>query len=152
MEESYEELIKKHKLSEEEKVSEAHMEAISNYYCKHWERLLEINNTEVSDIRKRLELLHTWREQKGSKATYKQLVLALLKIDGAEKVREILKKELSPVHDDQGTCSCKKRPKFRVFYFISGQNLQLMVKKSYPQETQVHEDQGTVKEEENQAL
>ena len=125
MEESSEflELIKKHKLSVEDcdkKVSGAHLEIISRSSCKHWERLpshLEMNDIVVSDVRrtqideegKRLEFLRKWREQKGSKATYKQLVLALLKIecrDDAEKVCEILKKsqihESPPAHDDQG--------------------------------------------------
>ena len=131
MEESSEflELIKKHKLSVEDcdkKVSGAHLEIISRSSCKHWERLpshLEMNDIVVSDVRrtqideegKRLEFLRKWREQKGSKATYKQLVLALLKIecrDDAEKVCEILKKpqihESPPAHDDQGTCVIKE--------------------------------------------
>ena len=116
MEESSEflELIKKHKLSVEDcdkKVSGAHLEIISRSSCKHWERLpshLEMNDIVVSDVRrtqideegKRLEFLRKWREQKGSKATYKQLVLALLKIecrDDAEKVCEIIKK--SPIQE-----------------------------------------------------
>ena len=148
------ELIKKYELPEKEydkKVSDAHLETISRSSCKHWERLpshLEMNDIVVSDVRrtqideegKRLEFLRKWREQKGSKATYKQLVLALLKIecrDDAEKVCEILKKpqihESPPAHDDQGTCVIKEikpckinfclicRPKLKAHtYRISG--------------------------------
>ena len=103
------ELIENYELSVEDcskKVSDANLEAISQSNCMHWERLpshLEMSDSVVSDISrkqideegKRLEFLRKWREQKGSKATYKQLVLALLKIrcrDDAEKVCDILKK------------------------------------------------------------
>ena len=134
------ELIKNYKLSVEDcnkKVSDAHLEAISQSTCEHWKRLpsnlemdvitvSEINRNQSKEEGKRLEFFHTWREQKGSKATYKQLVLALLNTkckDDAEKVCEILKKS-QPIealsvpsascpdtlkttarpHDDKGMC------------------------------------------------
>lgn len=113
------ELIKKCKLYEEDcdkKVSEAHLETISRSSCKDWKRLpshLEMKDIVVSDIiadqtnelGRRFEFFRQWKKEKGHKATYKQLVLALLNIqcrDSAEKVCAILKKGLPLGHDEQG--------------------------------------------------
>ena len=86
-------------------VTDKHLEIISRSCCKEWKSLpahLELEDIVAEDIdksqkgerEKRHDFLRKWRSMKGSKATYKQLITALLKIkckDEAEKVQEILK-------------------------------------------------------------
>ena len=96
-------------LSEEDlsvAVSEKDLERIARSCCKDWKSLpthLELETILVEDIEKsqahderekRHNFLRQWKRMKGSAATSKQLVSALLEIDSvedAEKVCSILK-------------------------------------------------------------
>ena len=89
-------------------VSDKDLERISRSCCKDWKSLpthLELETILVEDIEKsqaderekRHDFLRQWKRMKGSAATYKQLVSALLEIesvDDAEKVCGILKESV----------------------------------------------------------
>lgn len=102
------ELMKEYGLTERDcnkPVSDNHVECISRSCCKHWKFLpahleLETITAEDSDRKhsdpeaKRYDFFLKWKEIKGSGATYKQLIVALLKIDcrqDAEAVCNVLK-------------------------------------------------------------
>ena len=106
------ELIQQHELSEEDcekPISDEHLEAISRSCCKQWKSMpphLEMDTIEAEDIdkskgeerEKRHKFLLKWKGIKGSKATYRQLITALLKMkcrEEAEKVCKVLKESLS---------------------------------------------------------
>ena len=86
-------------------VSDKDLERISRSCCKDWKSLpthLELETFLVEDIEKswaderekRHNFLRQWKRIKGSRATYRQLVSALLEIgsvEDAEKVCAILK-------------------------------------------------------------
>ena len=92
---SYPDVTKHYELTEEEcsiQVSDCHLELISQSYCRLWRMLpahLELKSIVAEDIEyihgdereKRYKFLLQWKEIKGSLATYKQLINALLKID-----------------------------------------------------------------------
>ena len=108
------ELIQQLELSEEDcekPVSDEHLETISRSCCKQWKSMppqLEVETIEAEDIdksckgeerEKRHKFLLKWKGIKGSKATYRQLITALLKMkcgEEAEKVCEVLKESLPP--------------------------------------------------------
>ena len=85
-------LLKQYKIKEKDvnrEVTDIHIDKISQSHCKKWKSLpayLEMENMVVSDIddknidgpQKRCEFFSKWKEQKGSKATYKVLIRALL--------------------------------------------------------------------------
>ena len=102
------ELIKHYRLAEGDcnrPVSDSHLECISDSHCEHWRKLpahLDLEAIVVKDIdrsqgdegTKRLDFFRKWKEIKGSGATYKRLITALLKIDcreDAERVCKMLK-------------------------------------------------------------
>ena len=83
-------------------VSDAHLEDISRSCCSGWRSLpsrLEMRKIVVEDIdrlqglseeEKRLYFFKQWKSEKGSEATYKKLIDALVKIkcrEDAEKVQ-----------------------------------------------------------------
>ena len=101
------ELLWQFKLTEEdskEQISDPHLEEISRTSSKEWRSLpshLELPDTTVGDIERdsqkederRNNFFFTWKHKKGTRATYRKLVHALLKIDcrgDAEKVCELL--------------------------------------------------------------
>ena len=83
-------------------VSETHMEEISHSYCSKWKLLychLEVDRIVVSDVdlmraserEKRHAFLVMWKEKKGSDATYKRLLYALLKTGCREDAEGVCK-------------------------------------------------------------
>ncbi len=92
-------------LSEEhanQKVSDVHMVEISRCYCKRWKLLcpyLDLEGIIVNDMElvsgsegeKRRAFFAAWRERKGSDATYRRLLYALLKTGCREDAEEICK-------------------------------------------------------------
>ena len=106
-------LSKKYRLSEaglNQQVTEQHINDISFSYCKKW-RLLptpfkmeqivadDINRKCVDEDEKRHDFLLKWTDEKGSMATYKVLICALLKIKcdkEAEGVCKLISRPLSP--------------------------------------------------------
>ena len=109
-------------ISEEDlnqKVSDHHVEQISNSFCEKWRSLppyLEMETIVAKDIdrdhqgcnecEKRCSLLKKWKKMKGQKATYKTLVHALLKLkcrEEAEGVCRLLKKVDISAQSDQAT-------------------------------------------------
>ena len=103
-------LIERYGLSEEMcrcKISDAHLGDISLSYCSRWRDLpsrLDIKKIVVDDLdknpilvdedMKRSSFFSKWKEAKGSGATYRALISALLQIkcvEDAEGVCELLK-------------------------------------------------------------
>lgn len=90
-----------------EKITDQHIEVISRSMCSKWKSLpshLGLDTTIVDDIQrsrhlideseKRNKFLTIWKEEKGSEATYKNLIGGLLAIqrrDNAESVCKLLK-------------------------------------------------------------
>ena len=106
------ELLREYKLTEEdleEPISDPHLEEISRTSSKEWRSLpphLELPDTTVGDIERdsqkederRNSFFFTWKHKKGTCATYRKLVRALLKIDcrgDAEKVCKLLLESVS---------------------------------------------------------
>ena len=106
------ELLRKYELTEEDSklpISDPHLEEISRTSSKDWRSLpshLELSDTTVGDIERdsqkederRNNFFFTWKHKKGTRATYRKLVHALLKIDcrrDAEKVCELLWESVS---------------------------------------------------------
>ena len=105
---SYTSLIEHYGLPKEcltKQVSPKHRAEIAQYgYCKEWRKLpahLEMMSVVVDDIdrcsveedEKRRKFMSQWNSKKGSEATYKKLICALLKFgckDNAESVCELL--------------------------------------------------------------
>lgn len=107
------ELLQHHGLSEgdcDKPVGNEHLEIISRSCCKQWKFMpphLKVDTTVAEDIdksakgerEKRYDFLLQWKGIKGSHATYKQLITALMKMkcgEEAERVCEVLKKPLPP--------------------------------------------------------
>lgn len=101
------ELLKVYKLTEGEsdrKIADTHLEEISRTCSKEWRSLrpyLDLPDTTVSDIERdsqnegdrRNNFFSSWKRKNGTRATYRKLVYALLKIGcrgDAEKVCELL--------------------------------------------------------------
>ena len=101
-------------------VSDLHLDHISHHCCAGgvWKALashLEIERSVVEDIdrrqvndeEKRSNFFHAWKQTKGSEASYKRLVKALLeirrKLDAEKVIALIQDQEVSAV---QGTLAC----------------------------------------------
>ena len=94
-----------HLLNEEcnKQISDAHLEMLSSKRCRKWRNLTtsleldsivkdDIDRKSVCESEKRLNYFTEWKDQKGSAATYKSLIRALLKIgcrDDAEYVYQL---------------------------------------------------------------
>ena len=94
-----------HLLNEEcnKQISDAHLEMLSSKRCRKWRNLTtsleldsivkdDIDRKSVCESEKRLDYFTEWKDQKGSAATYKSLIRALLKIgcrDDAEFVYQL---------------------------------------------------------------
>lgn len=107
----YLQILKRYDIPElccNETVSDIHLEKFTRYNCKQWRSLpsyLHLEDAVAEDIdasnhtekSKRYEFLYEWKSKKGSSATYKQLIGALLEIHcrrDAEKLSQILKSSL----------------------------------------------------------
>ena len=87
-------------------VTDKHVDTISRSFCRRWDLLptyLEMDRDVASDIKKqhremeeedkKRAFFFKWIEEKGSRATYKKLIIALLEINrvnDAEKVCKLL--------------------------------------------------------------
>lgn len=106
-------LVERFQLTEENcdrQVSDSHLEDISRSFCSRWRSLhsyLELEDLVVRDIdrehkeeeEKRNDFFFAWKQKKGSHATYRKLICALLKIEyrnDAEKVCKLLMRPVSP--------------------------------------------------------
>ena len=92
-----------------QQVSDTHLEKLSRSGCKQWKSLPpylkletivaeDIDKSQKGEREKRYDFLLQWKEIEGSSATYRQLIIALLKIkcrQDAEKLCEMLKKPVS---------------------------------------------------------
>ncbi len=97
--------MKQFGLSEEhynQKVSDPHVDTISRSHCKSWRPLyshLELEEIVVSDtnknhsleVDKRNAFFSVWRAMKGSEATYRKLVYALLKTSARQDAEGVCK-------------------------------------------------------------
>ena len=74
------------------KVSDSHLERLSSKCCRKWRNLTtsleldsivkdDVDRKSVCESEKRFDYFTEWKEQKGSAATYRSLIRALLKID-----------------------------------------------------------------------
>ena len=91
-------------------ITSEHLNEISRFYCREWWRLIpqlnlrditenDINDRSGSSEEKRRIFFRKWKHMKGSEATYKQLVSALLKIEckkDSEAVCQLLLQSPSP--------------------------------------------------------
>ena len=117
---TFRELMEHFKLAEKDydkQVGDSHLECISRSHCEHWKRLpahlgvdpivaKDIDSGQGDEAAKRHNFFSTWKEKKGSGATYKQLITALLKVDcrqDAESVCEMLKDSVQPLSGAQPT-------------------------------------------------
>lgn len=119
-------LIAKFHLTEEDvnkQITDRHIEDISCTLCGKWRSLPahlrlaiitvgDINRGSGDEREKRRIFLTTWKEQKGSNATYIRLINALLKIkcaEDAESVCKLLEDDQQPESDvslsNVSTCS-----------------------------------------------
>lgn len=112
---SFADLVLLYSLNEDKynrKISDKHFDEVSRSHCSRWRSLrarLEMKNIVVDDIdrapgadedEKRLSFFSKWKQKRGSKATYKCLISALLEIEcveDAEGVCKMLKN--SPIAD-----------------------------------------------------
>ena len=105
---SLESLTVRYHLAEEDvdkQITDKHIEVISRSSCKKWRFLYahldlasidvdNIDHMQVDEDQKRFKFLITWKEKKGSEATYKKLISALHTMEcrqDAECVCELLK-------------------------------------------------------------
>ena len=87
-------------MSLSERVSDAHLEDIARSCCSGWRSLPsrlemrkivveDIDRLQVSEEEKRLEFFKRWKREKGSEATYKKLIDALVEINCREDAEEV---------------------------------------------------------------
>ena len=83
-------------------ISDAHLERLSSKCCGKWRNLTshlemdsivkdDIDRKSVCESEKRLDYFTEWKDQKGSAATYKSLIRALLKIDCRDDAEYVYK-------------------------------------------------------------
>ena len=115
-----------------QQVTDRHLDEIASSYCRRWKSLRaelglkaivehDIDHSIPGDEEgKRHALFSKWKLMKGSSATYKELISALLRIkcrDDAEGVCKVLKQSLAneerscqPIdHDCQATCQANQQ-------------------------------------------
>ena len=100
-------LLKQYKLKKEDvgkKISDIHLDKISHSCCSQWKRLPpyldmerivkdDVNRLSVSEDEKRSSFFLKWVDEKGSDATYEEIISALLKMgckNDAEKVCKLI--------------------------------------------------------------
>ena len=90
----------------DQEISQSHVDTISRRYCACWKLLpsnLQLDSIVVNDIEnstfdeteRRHKFFRKWKKIKGSDASYKRLIIALLEVDDredAEKVCKLLQK------------------------------------------------------------
>ena len=88
-------LMERYSLSDDacsKQITDTHLEELSRTHCRHWRRLpshLEMDSIVEHDVdssstdegKRRHNFFMKWKERKGSDATYKALITALLKVD-----------------------------------------------------------------------
>ena len=93
------------KLTEEDcnqPIRDFHLNKIAMYYCSKWrwlpchlgmERIVakDISCTSAAEEERRFHFFNEWKERRGSEATYKNLICALLSIDCREDAESICK-------------------------------------------------------------
>ena len=103
--------MEKYNLKEEDvnkKVSDLHIDEISRSDCNEWRSLpaqfkmkkivaTDIDRKQIAEHEKRSEFLFKWREQKGSRSTYKELIRAVLNISGEDEAEGVCKLISSPL-------------------------------------------------------
>lgn len=109
----------------DKQVSDSHLEEISRSCCVKWRSLpshlelpkvvsADIDREHIGEEEKRNSFFSTWKLMKGSYATYRKLIYALLKIecrDDAGKVCKLLKKFVSAhQHQPNFSTSLKSEP------------------------------------------
>ena len=97
-------------------IKDADLESISHSHCTYWRKLpthLGVDKIIINDIdrsqlgseeAKRSDFFSQWKNSRGSDATYKQLVVALLEINcrqDAEDVLKILKQSIQKAQHQQ---------------------------------------------------
>lgn len=103
----FESLLHIYKLTKEDcakQVTDVHLEKISHSHCSCWESLapylsigrniVKAINRKGDEYEKKIEFFNTWKQEKGSDATYKAIIVALLEIkcrNDAEEVFKLLK-------------------------------------------------------------
>ena len=95
-------------------VSDVHVNAISSSYCEKWRLLhshLQLEKIVVSDsdrnhiheVDKRTTFFSEWKERKGSEATYRRLVSALLKTDRRQDAEGVCRILAGSVREESAT-------------------------------------------------
>ena len=91
----------------DQQVSDIHLERLSRTCCRKWRNLTshlkldrivmdDIDRRSVKEGEKRLDFFTEWKEQKGSAATYKALIKALLNIGCRNDAEHVYKLSQSP--------------------------------------------------------
>ena len=102
-------LLEKYQIKDEDintQVTDLHVDEIARSHCKKWKSLpahlqmeaiaaKDIDLKQIEEEQKRCDFLSKWKEEKGSEATYKVLIGALLKIKSREDAEGICKIILS---------------------------------------------------------
>lgn len=106
-------------------VSDSHLEEISRSCCEKWRSLpsyldlpklmsADIDREHIGEEERRNSFFSTWKLKKGSDATYRKLIYALVKIEcrhDAEKVCKLLKESISAHrHQPNFSTSLKSEP------------------------------------------
>ena len=107
-------LLEQYQLEEEDvskQVTDLHIDKISHSHCKKWkslpaylkmERIIasDIDTKPIEEEEKRKNFFFKWQDEKGSKATYKVLIEALLEMkckEDAESVCKLLIAQAQPI-------------------------------------------------------
>ena len=119
MSDSEKALLQHYNLTEEScsrPVSDVHLEEISRSHCRDWKRLPpylgmatimadDIDHMPVAESEKRHQFFKTWKREKGSGATYRALIRALLIIKARQDAESIckilLQSEILPITPTQ---------------------------------------------------
>ena len=130
---SFKSFLDNQHLTEEDcdkQITDEYIEVISRTLCDKWRSLpphieldpiviKDIDRCQIEDEEKRSKFFTTWKEKQGSRATFKRLITALLKIEciqDAESVCKLLKKDSSDSlkasdsdskHQQQSGSKCK---------------------------------------------
>ena len=111
-------LIEQYELTEQDctrQIEDVDLDRISDSHCMHWRKLPthlgmekivtnDIDKSQGSEEVKRSDFFSRWKDIRGSDATYKQLVIALLEVNcrqDAEDVLKILKESIRKAQHQQ---------------------------------------------------
>lgn len=113
-------MMRQYGLSDEDcsrEISDAHVDEISRHYCEKWRSLyphLHLNKIIVTDMERghsteearRSGFILKWKAMKGSEATYRMLVCALLKIQERQDAEGVCKLLASTGDHNYKACQC----------------------------------------------